>query len=105
MWCKSIGAVVLIGTTIGLAPVAHADLDSEYINNLKGRGLYPADGVSESDWESGAIQAVHTTCAMATEGLGRDGIKAHEYATHPNSHDTINNMVDAAIATYCPQYW
>jgi hypothetical protein len=36
------------------AGVAHADNDSDYINNLKSHGLSPSPGTSESQWEAGA---------------------------------------------------
>jgi hypothetical protein len=105
MWYKTMGGVMLIGVTVGCAPIAHADNDSDYINNLKQHGLSPAPGTSESQWETGAIQAAHDICGKAAAGYRRDGIKAHYTAKHPDDADTVNATVDAAVATYCPQYW
>ncbi len=105
MWYKTMGAVMLIGATVGLAPFAHADADSDYINNLKQHGLSPAPGTSEGDWETTAIKAAHQVCGMAAAGYSRDGITAHYTAKHPDSGDNYKVLVDAAVATYCPQYW
>lgn len=105
MWYKTMSAAMLIGATVGLVPIAHADGDSDYINNLKQHGLSPAAGTSESQWETGAIKAAHDICGMAAAGDSRDGIKAHYTAKHPENADTVNATVDAAVATYCPQYW
>jgi hypothetical protein len=95
----TIGALVL-GTR-----VAHADADSDYLNNLKSHGLQPSPGTSESDWAAGAIKAAHDICSLAASGTSRDGIKAHYSAKHPDNASTVNATVDAAVATYCPQYW
>jgi Protein of unknown function (DUF732) len=85
--------------------VAHADDDSDYISNLKQHGLQPSSGTSESDWAAGAIKAAHDICGMAASGTSRDGIKAHYTAKHPENASTVNATVDAAVSTYCPQYW
>ena len=95
----TIGALVL-GTG-----VAHADDDSDYISNLKQHGLTPSPGVSESQWEAGAIRAAHDICGLAAQGQSRDGIKAQYTAKQPNNANTVNATVDAAVATYCPRYW
>jgi Protein of unknown function (DUF732) len=85
--------------------VAHADNDSDYINNLKSHGLSPTPGTSESQWEAGAIHAAHDICGLAAQGQSRDGIAAHYAAGHPDNGNTVRVTVDAAVATYCPQYW
>jgi hypothetical protein len=95
----SIGALVLG------AGVAHADNDSDYINNLRSHGLSPTPGTSESQWEASAIHAAHDICGLAAQGQSRDGIAAHYAARHPDNGNTVRVTVDAAVATYCPQYW
>jgi Protein of unknown function (DUF732) len=102
---KTICAVMLIGAFVGLAPIAHADDDADYINNLKQHGLSPGPGTSESQWEAGAIKAAHDICGMAAAGYSRDGITARYAARNPDSGDTVKVTVDAAVATYCPRYW
>jgi hypothetical protein len=93
-------AALVLGTG-----VAHADADSDYLNNLKSHGLQPSPGTSESDWAAGAIKAAHDICGLAASGTSRDGIKAHYTAKHPDNASTVSATVDAAVATYCPQYW
>jgi hypothetical protein len=105
MWDKTIGAVMLIGAAVGLAPITHADDDADYINNLKQHGLSPSPGASESQWEAGAIKAAHDICGMAAAGSSRDSITARYAARNPDSRDTVKVTVDAAVATYCPRYW
>jgi hypothetical protein len=105
MWYKTMGAAILIGATAGFAPIAHADDDADYINNLKQHGLSPTPGTSESQWETTAIRAAHDICGKAAAGYSRDGIKAHYTAKNPDNADSVNVTVDAAVATYCPQYW
>jgi hypothetical protein len=101
---SAIGVAVLTGAAIAFAPVAHADKDSDYINNLKNHGLSPV-GISESQWETDVISNAHQICDMAANGLSRDGIKAHFEPTYPDKKDIVDRMTDAAVATYCPQYW
>jgi Protein of unknown function (DUF732) len=100
-----VGTAITIGAMVLGTGVAHADNDADYINNLKSHDLSPAPGTSESQWEAGAIKAAHDICGMAASGLSRDGIKAHYTAKHPDNASTVNATVDAAVATYCPQYW
>jgi hypothetical protein len=94
-----------IGTMVLGAGVAHADNDSDHINNLKSHGLFPSTGTSESQWETSAINAAHEICGLAAAGYSRNGIKVHCTAKHPDNESTVNVMVDAAMATYCPEYW
>jgi hypothetical protein len=105
MWDKTIGAVMLIGAAVALAPIAHADDDADYVNNLKQHGVSPSPGTSESQWEAGAIKAAHDICGMAAAGYSRDSITARYTARNPDSRDTVKVTVDAAVATYCPRYW
>ena len=103
---KLIAATALtIGALVLGTGVAHADDDSDYINNLKQHGLSPSPGTSESQWEAGAIRAAHDICGLAAQGQSRDGIAAHYAAGHPDHGNTVRVTVDAAVATYCPQYW
>jgi hypothetical protein len=97
-------ALTLSALLVG-AGVAHADTDSDYINSLKSHGLSPTPGISESQWEAGAIKAAHDICGMAASGQSRDGIKARYGAKNPDHADNVNATIDAAVATYCPQYW
>ena len=103
---KIIAAMAItLGALLSAASVAHADADSDYISNLKSHGLSPTSGVSESQWEAGAIKAAHDICGMAASGQSRDGIKAHYASKNPGSVANVNATIDAAVATYCPQYW
>jgi hypothetical protein len=54
----------LSGAAIAFAPVAHADNDSDYINNLRSHGPSPV-GISESQWETEVISSGHQICDMA----------------------------------------
>jgi hypothetical protein len=36
---------------------------------------------------------------------GGGGIKAHFEAKYPDKKDVMDTMTDAAVATYCPEYW
>ncbi len=105
MWYKTIGAVMVIGAALGLAPIAHANSDTDYLNNLKQHGLSPVPGTSESDWEATAIKAAHQVCDQAAAGNSRDAITARYTAKHPDTGDNYRALVDAAVASYCPQYW
>jgi hypothetical protein len=104
MRCRAIGAAVLSGAAIAFAPVAHADNDSDYINNLRSHGLSPV-GVSESQWETEVISSGHQICDMAAGGSSRDGIKAHFEPKYPYKKEIVDRMTEAAVAAYCPQYW
>jgi hypothetical protein len=97
-------AMVALALVLGVG-LAHASTDSDYIADLKSHGFYPEGGMSESRWESTAIQSAHEICGWAAEGYTRQGIKAHLSAKHPDKSDIPNILVDAAIANYCPQYW
>jgi hypothetical protein len=96
---------ITFGALLAGTGVAHADNDSDYINNLKSHGLSPTPGISETQWEAGAIKAAHDICGMAASGQSRDGIKAHYAAKNPDNANNVNVTIDAAVATYCPQYW
>jgi hypothetical protein len=100
-----VATAVTLGVLLSGAGVAHADADSDYINNLKSHGLSPTPGISESQWAAGAIKAAHDICGMAASGQTRDGIKAHYAAKNPDNVNNVNATIDAAVATYCPQYW
>ncbi len=102
---KTLGAVMVIGAAIGLAPIARAGTDADYINNLKQHGLSPAPGTAEGDWEATAVKAGHQVCDMAAAGNSRDAITSRYTAKHPDSGDNYRVLVDAAVSTYCPQYW
>jgi hypothetical protein len=103
---KAIAATAItLGALLSGAGLAHADADSDYINNLKSHGLSPTPGISESQWEAGAIKAAHDICGMAASGQNRDGIKARYAAKNPDNANYVNATIDAAVATYCPQYW
>jgi hypothetical protein len=101
---SAIGVAVLTGAAIGFAPVAQADNDSDFINSLKSHGLSPV-GVSESQWETDVISNAHQICDMAAGGLSRDDIKTHFEASYPDKKEIVDKMTDAAVSTYCPQYW
>jgi hypothetical protein len=102
-------AVAVIAITVGAllsgTGVAHADADSDYINSLKAHGLTPTPGVSEPQWQASAIKAAHDICGMAASGQSRDAIKARYAAKNPDNANNVNVTIDAAVATYCPQYW
>jgi Protein of unknown function (DUF732) len=100
----AICVAVLSGAAIAFAPVVHADNDSDFINNLRSHGLSPV-GISESQWESDVISNAHQICDMAAGGLSRDGIKAHFEPAYPDKKDIVDRVTDAAVSTYCPQYW
>jgi Protein of unknown function (DUF732) len=103
---KAIAATALtLGALLSAAGVAHADADSDYIDNLKSHGLSPTPGISESQWEAGAIKAAHDICGKAASGQSREDIKAHYAAKNPEDVNQVNATIDAAVATYCPQYW
>lgn len=103
---KSVAAIAAtIGALLSGAGIAHADADSDYIANLKSHGLSPTPGISESQWEASAIKAAHDICAKAASGQSREGIKAHYAAKNPDEANQVNATIDAAVATYCPQYW
>ena len=96
--------ITLSMLTLGTG-MAHADSDSDFINNLEQHGLSPSPGTSESQWEAGAIRAAHDICGLAAQGQSRDGITAHYAAKHPDGGNAVRVTVDAAVATYRPQYW
>ena len=100
-----VAAAITLGALVLGTGVAHADDNSDYINNLKSHGLSPAAGASESQWETGAIQVAHEVCGLAAAGNSRDRITARFTAQHPDNGNAVRIMVDAAEATYCPQYW
>ena len=102
---KAIEATAITSALLVGAGVAHADADSDYINSLKSHGLSPTPGIPEAQWEAGAIKAAHDICGMAASGQSRDVIKARYAAKNPDHADNVNATIDAAVATYCPQYW
>ena len=103
---KAITAIAItLGALLSGTGVAHADADSDYITNLESHGLSPTPGISETQWQASAIKAAHDICGMAASGQSRDGIKAHYTAKNPDNANNVNVTIDAAVATYCPQYW
>jgi Protein of unknown function (DUF732) len=102
---KAIAATAItLGALLSGAGVAHADADADYIANLKSHGLSPTQGISESQWEAGAIKAAHDICGLAASGQSREAIKARYAAKNPGDANQVNATIDAAVAAYCPQY-
>ncbi len=100
-----VGSAITLGALLSAAGVAHADADSDFINSLRSHGLSPTPGISESQWEASAIKAAHDICGLAASGQTRDGIKAQYAAKNPDHVNNVNATIDAAVTTYCPQYW
>lgn len=75
------------------------------MRDLKSRGASRSTGMSESNWEAMVIPTAHSVCDWAALGISRAGIVAHEKARWPDNNGTVQALVDAAVATYCPEYW
>jgi hypothetical protein len=89
---------VITTATIALAPLAHADVDTDFANELHGYGVYgPKDF---NTW------LAKITCDRLRTGRDAGAEKSAEYLSHnlPRGTTTAQTwqFFGAAINTYCP---
>ena len=84
--------------TIALAPLAHADVDTDFANELHGYGVYgPKDF---NTW------LAKITCDRLRTGRDAGAEKSAEYLSHNLPRGTTAQtwqFFGAAINTYCPE--
>ena len=97
---KQLTALAAITTvSIALAPSAHADVDTDFANQLHDYGIYgPRD---YNAW------LAKITCERLGNGLDSTAEKSAEFLSHnlPRGTNTAQTwqFLAAAIGTYCPE--
>ena len=91
-----IGAAIA-ASSLCLAPPAHADPQSEYLNYLH------AEGFSSGKGDSGLINAGVAVCQDKAAGYSRANIAGKVMAGNPGlSQASATEIVDAAYLYLCP---
>jgi hypothetical protein len=95
---KLLCAQAAIAATIALAAPAHADVDTDFANQLHGYGIYgPRD---YNAW------LAKITCERLANGVDTNAQKSAQFLSHnlPRGTDTAQDwqFLAAAITTYCP---
>jgi hypothetical protein len=97
---KQLCALAAISTvSIVLAASAHADVDTDFANQLHGYGIYgPRD---YNAW------LAKITCERLGNGLDANAEKSAQFLSHNLPRDTSTaqtwQFLAAAIGTYCPE--
>ena len=97
---KRLGALTTItAAAVALAPPVHADVDTDFANQLHGYGIYgPRD---YNAW------LAKITCERLGNGLDASAEKSAEFLSHnlPRGTTTAQTwqFLSAAIDTYCPE--
>jgi hypothetical protein len=97
---KQLCALAAISTvSIALAASAHADVDTDFANQLHGYGIYgPRD---YNAWMA------KITCERLGNGLDANVEKSAQFLSHNLPRDTSTaqtwRFLAAAIGTYCPE--
>jgi Protein of unknown function (DUF732) len=99
MRLATLGFMTAITTaTIALAPSAHADVDTDFANELHGYGIY-----GPKDYNAWLAKI---TCDRLGSGRDAGPQKSAEFLSHnlPRGTTTAQTwqFLDAAINTYCP---
>jgi hypothetical protein len=86
---------------LGLAPLAHADTDSDFLAALR------TDNIAPMDNGQGLIANAHTMCQMLSSGMSWQTVNDKLYGAEsqppdPMSHEQVNFEENAAIKFYCP---
>jgi hypothetical protein len=97
---KQLGALTTIAAAaVALAAPVHADVDTDFANQLHGYGIYgPRD---YNAW------LAKITCERLGNGLDTNAEKSAEFLSHNGPQGTSTaqtwQFVSAAIDTYCPE--
>jgi hypothetical protein len=86
---------------LGLAPLAHADTDSDYLAALR------SDNIAPMDNGQGLISNAHAICQMLSSGTSWQTVNDKLYAVEsqppdPMSHEQVTFEENTAIKFYCP---
>jgi Protein of unknown function (DUF732) len=85
--------------TLTLAPSAHADIDTDFANELHGYGIY-----GPKDYNAWLAKI---TCKRLGNGLDSSAEKSAVFLSHNLPRDTTTaqtwQFFGAAINTYCPE--
>jgi uncharacterized protein DUF732 len=89
----------IVTAAVTLAAPAHADVDTDFANQLHGYGIY-----GQRDYNAWLAKI---TCKRLGNGLDTSAEKSAEFLSHnlPRDSDTAQTwqFLAAAIATYCPE--
>jgi Protein of unknown function (DUF732) len=97
---KQLGALATItAAMVALAAPAHADVDTDFANQLHGYGIY-----GQRDYNAWLAKI---TCERLGNGLDTNARKSAQFLSHnlPRGTSTAQTrqFVSAAIDTYCPE--
>jgi hypothetical protein len=94
-----LSALLSIMTTVVAAAPAHADVDTDFSNQLHGYGIY-----GQKDYNAWLAKI---TCKRLGNGVDTSAEKSAEFLSHnlPRGTDTAQTwqFLAAAIDTYCPE--
>jgi Protein of unknown function (DUF732) len=98
--CKQLCALASIAAaSVALAASAHADVDTDFANQLHGYGIY-----GQRDYNAWLAKI---TCERLGNGLDSTAEKSAEFLSHnlPRGTNTAQTwqFLAAAIGTYCPE--
>jgi Protein of unknown function (DUF732) len=94
-----LSALLSIMTTVVVAAPAHADIDTDFANQLHGYGIY-----GQRDYNAWLAKI---TCKRLGDGLDNSAEKSAVFLSHnlPRGTDTAQTwqFLAAAIDIYCPE--
>jgi Protein of unknown function (DUF732) len=94
-----LSALLSIVTTVVVAAPAHADIDTDFANQLHGYGIY-----GQRDYNAWLAKI---TCKRLGDGLDNSAEKSAVFLSHnlPRGTDTAQTwqFLAAAIDIYCPE--
>jgi hypothetical protein len=98
-YVKLAALVSITAAAVALAAPAHADVDTDFANQLHAYGIY-----GQKDFNAWLAKI---TCKRLGDGVDSDAEKSAEFLSHnlPRGTNTAQTwqFLDAAINTYCPQ--
>ncbi len=101
MMIRSVLAAGAAVASLALAPLAHADTDSDYLAALRRGGIAPmGDG-------SGELSNAHAICNQLRGGRSWQAVNDELYAAEsqppdPLTHSEVDYEENTAIQFYCP---
>jgi Protein of unknown function (DUF732) len=84
----------IIAAAIALAVPAHADVDTDFTNQLHAYGIY-----GQKDYNAWLAKI---TCERLYKGVDVNAEKSAEFLSHNTNTEQTWQFLGAAINTYCP---
>jgi hypothetical protein len=99
---KFLTAALAISAGLTLAPVAHADTDTQFVDTLTADGVYPRPG-----GRADLVADAHWVCNQIEQGYAPGGLAywLNKWRQSGNTDSTIDDtFVRVAVQYYCPAH-